>query len=326
MPTRNKMPKLHIRSKPILFVSLVLLTCVTYALLAFNPSEQPQQSPTAKNPITHSGYAEQNYTSFQTVSAPPLPSKPLFCGEEVAVQDPEVAERLDREFTVNSFLHGSTLLLLKKQNRYFPVIEPILKEKNIPDDIKYLCVAESGLAHVVSPAGARGFWQFMKNTAQEYGLYVDNQIDERYDIVKSTYAACEYLLNSKKKLGTWSLAAAAYNAGNHGIQKQLNKQQVDSYYDLLLNAETSRYVFRIVALKYILANPQKYGFHIPKEDLYTPFEYEEIRVSDPLVDWIEFAQKRGISYKTLIYHNPHIRNHVWNNRLQKTITLYLPKN
>jgi len=262
----------------------------------------------------------------QKIYAPSLPEKPEFCGEKVDLSDPEVMERFDREMVVNSFLHGSTILMLKKANRYFPQIEKILKEEKVPDDMKYLCVAESGLAHVVSPAGATGFWQFMKTTGLSYGLYIDDDIDERYNIEKATYAACKYLKESKQKFGTWSMAAAAYNAGDNGMLRQVNLQGQDSYFDLHLNQETSRYIFRILALKYILNDPENYGFNIKPKELYPPFELKKVTVSESNVDWVSFASEHKITYKTLKYYNPQIRKATWANRNKTKIEILLPVN
>ncbi|MCK9481696.1 MAG: lytic transglycosylase domain-containing protein [Bacteroidia bacterium] len=278
------------------------------------------------------GISNQHLTSpvddrfeVQKVFAPELPTDVNFCGEVIDLSDIEISERLDRELVVNSFLHSSTILILKKSNRYFPIIEKILLQEGVPDDMKYLCVAESGLSQVVSPAGAAGFWQFMKTTAPAYSLYIDNEIDERYNIEKATYAACKYLKEAKAKFGSWSLAAAAYNAGNNGIMKQINFQNQTSYYDLFLNEETSRYIFRIIALKYIIENPKLYGFHLKDEQLYAPLEVRRYTVSQNNIDWVEYANRNDISYKTLRYYNPQIRSSTWANIKNQQIEILLPK-
>lgn len=268
----------------------------------------------------------EEFEEVTKVSVPSLPKNPKFCDEILDLSDPNILERLDRELTVNTFLHSSTILLIKKANRYFPIIERILKEENVPDDMKYLCVAESALSPVVSPSGAAGFWQFMEATAKEYGMLVNNQIDERYNIEKSTRAACAYLKKSYNDLGTWSLAAAAFNAGKNGIYNQIQLQKQKDYFNLHLNTETSRYVFRIVALKYILRNPIKYGYAIKEEQLYKPIEYNKLEVNNSMVNWIEFCEEYGISYKTLKYHNPQIRQILWENKAQNTIQILIPKN
>jgi len=268
----------------------------------------------------------EEYEEVTKVSLPSFPKSPRFCDEILNLNDPNIYERLDKELTVNTFLHSSTILLIKKANRYFPMIEKILEEENVPDDMKYLCVAESALSPVVSPSGAAGFWQFMETTANEYGMIVNDQIDERYNIEKSTRAACAYLKKSYKELGTWSLAAAAYNAGKNGINNQIQTQKQKDYFNLHLNTETSRYVFRIVALKYILKNPLKYGYAIKEEQLYKPIEYTKLEVNKSKVNWIEFCEEYGISYKTLKYHNPQIRQIMWENKTQNTIEILIPKN
>ncbi len=188
-----------------------------------------------------------------------FPNQIDFAGEQAPLNVSDVRERLDRELLVNAYLDATTLLIIKRANRAFPVIEPILKQYGVPDDFKYLAVIESGLVNVVSPAGARGVWQFMPDTGKQYGLEINELVDERYHLVKSTEAACKYLLWAKSKLGSWTLAAASYNAGVAGVNKQMTFQGVDSYYDLLLNDETSRYVFRILALKEIMQHPAQYG-------------------------------------------------------------------
>ena len=231
-----------------------------------------------------------------------------FAGEATPLYDSEVAERLDREIVTNRNYHSSTTLIIKRANRVFPVIEPILKEYGIPDDFKYLAVAESALVNAVSRADARGVWQFMPQTAKEKGLIVNSFVDERYHLVKSTQAACKYLLEAKEKFGTWTLAAASYNAGFAGVQKQLDRQEVENYYDLLLNEETSRYVFRILALKEIIENPSKYNFNFPEEELYALIPTKKIKVDASISNLVDFAKQHAINYKILKTHNPWLRD------------------
>ncbi|MFN3640851.1 MAG: lytic transglycosylase domain-containing protein, partial [Flavobacterium sp.] len=207
-----------------------------------------------------------------------LPETIDFAGEPVPLHIIDVKERFDREMIINTNLHSTTTLVIKRANRLFPVMEPILKKHGVPDDFKYLAVIESGLVNAVSPAGARGVWQFMEQTAKERGMEVNAIVDERYHLEKSTEAACKYLLEAKKKFGNWTLAAAAYNAGMAGVSKHISNQLVDDYYDLLLVEETSRYVFRILALKEIMQNRQKYGFDFSKDLLYHPIETRKIEV------------------------------------------------
>jgi len=253
-----------------------------------------------------------------------LPLEIDFAGEKTPLHIADVRERLDREMVINTNLHSSTTLILKRANRAFPVIEPILKKYGVPDDFKYLAVIESGLANVVSPSGARGVWQFMPLTAKEQGMEVNDFVDERYHLEKSTEAACRYLLDAKNKFGNWTLAAAAYNGGMGGINKQLTNQQVSDYYDVLLTEETSRYVFRILALKEIMLNPGKYGFEIPNEQLYHSIEVKKIEVDSTITDLATFAKEQGINYKILKLHNPWLRDKKLENKSKKSYTIEIP--
>ena len=203
---------------------------------------------------------------------PEVPGYLVFAGERIPTENYEVKERIEREFIVNTYWHSATMLAIKRASRWFPVIEPILKTHNIPDDFKYLCVAESYLRNVISPAGATGFWQFMKETGKKYGLEIRSQIDERYNLEKSTAAACNYLKDAYEMFGSWTMAAASYNMGTNGARNQTQRQKANSYYNLVLNEETSRYIARIVALKYIMQNPAKYGFDIKPGELYHPLK------------------------------------------------------
>lgn len=253
-----------------------------------------------------------------------LPSAIDFAGEKTPLHVADVRERFDREMIINTNLHSTTTLILKRANRTFPIIEPILKKYDIPDDFKYLAVIESGLANVVSPSGARGIWQFMPETAKEKGMEVNDFVDERYHLEKSTEAACKYLIEAKNKFGSWTLAAAAYNGGLGGINKQITNQQVNDYYDLLLTEETSRYVFRILALKEIMKNPVKYGFDLPKESLYHPIEVKKITVDSTITDLASFAKTQGINYKILKIHNPWLRDKSLANKIKKEYVLEIP--
>lgn len=237
-------------------------------------------------------------------SIPEIPESVVFCGEKLELNDFESVERLHREFIINTYYHSSTLQVLLKTKRYFPIIERILKENNVPDDMKYLCVAESALSNAVSPAGAKGFWQFMPTTGEEFGLRIDKEVDERYDIEKSTKAACEYLKQAHRNFGDWSLAAASYNMGMGGVSNAMDEQEVSSYSDLYLNTETSRYVMRIVALKYIIESPEKYGFELSDSDYYTPVKTKYVNVSNDVADLMQWAKQNGTNYKMLKTLNP----------------------
>lgn len=248
-----------------------------------------------------------------------------FCGEKVPMHIADVQERFDREIIINRNLHASTELVIKRANRYFPIIEPILKKHGIPDDFKYLAVIESRLENAVSPAGARGIWQFMPATAKEYGMEVNDFVDERYHLEKSTEAACKYLLSAKQKFGSWALAAASYNGGMAGITRQIERQKITpNYYDLLLTEETSRYVFRILALKEIMQNPEKYGYSIPENELYKQIPTKKVEVTTSIENLADFANEQNINYKILKIHNPWLRDVSLKNTSEKTYTIEIP--
>lgn len=249
----------------------------------------------------------QSFTEGYNVYAIPLPTDLNFAGEAVPTNDPEVYERMDRELLVNTYWQSNGLLLIKRANKYFPIIEPILAEYGVPDDFKYLAIAESGLQNVVSPAGATGFWQLMSATAKGYGLEVNDEVDERYNLVKSTEAACQYLIEAHDRFGNWTLAAASYNMGMAGVDRQLERQKVDDYYDLLLNSETSRYVFRILAMKEIFSNPRKFGFNYRQKDLYYMPEMRYVEVDSSVTHWADWAAQFGMTYKDLKTYNPWLR-------------------
>ncbi|SFF26024.1 lytic transglycosylase domain-containing protein [Flavobacterium xueshanense] len=268
--------------------------------------------------------AKQKSIKGETVSI--FPVKLDFAGEETPLKISDVKERFDRELLVNVNLHASTILAIKRANRAFPVIEPILKKNGIPDDFKYLAVIESGLVNAVSPAGARGIWQFMPETAKERGMEVTENVDQRYDLEKSTEAACSYFLSAKGKFGSWTLAAASYNGGMSGINKQIGIQKVSDYYDLLLTEETSRYVFRILALKEIMENPVKYGFVIASENLYQTLPTRKIKIDSSITDLADFAKSQGINYKILKIHNPWLRETKLINDTGKKYQIEIPLN
>jgi hypothetical protein len=242
------------------------------------------------------------------ILSPPLPGNPKFAGEKVMLHDEELKERFEREILVNTFWHSQTILLLKRANRWFPTIEKILQENNIPEDFKYLALIESGLLNVISNKDARGFWQFLEETGKNYGLEINKTVDERYHIEKSTLAACKYLMDAKNNLGNWTLAAASYNMGIAGIRNQINKQKTDDYYQLYLNDETARYIFRILAMKAIYENPEKYGFFLDQDELYTPVDFQIVTIDTSIENLIDFAHKNNYNYKDLRLLNPWIRD------------------
>lgn len=236
-----------------------------------------------------------------------LPSMLTFAGEPVPLSDFEVRERLDRELLVNSYWHSNTIQNLKLAHRWFPEIEKTLKENNIPDDFKYIALAESGLRNVVSPSNAEGVWQFLAETGRGYGLKINGEVDERYNIEKSTLAATKYFQEAFSKFNNWTLAAASYNAGMGGIENSLKNQKVQNYYDLYLNTETSRYIFRILAFKIIFENTQKFGFMLDDEDLYQPLSYRILDVNTTIANLADYAIQSGTNYKMLKYYNPWLR-------------------
>ncbi|MBK6620404.1 MAG: lytic transglycosylase domain-containing protein [Saprospirales bacterium] len=250
----------------------------------------------------------------------------LFAGEEIPIEQFDVAERLERELLVNAFYHSSTILAIKMANRYFPEIEKILKEEEVPEDLKYLAVAESGLRPATSSADARGVWQFLKETGIQYGLEVNDEVDERYHLEKSTRAACAYFKALKKRFGSWTLAAAAYNMGGAALSKVMDDQRATTFFELNINDETSRYIFRVVAMKEMLTDPEKYGFSIPKAQLYKPLDdYKEVEVKGPVQSWGDFAKEHKTNYRVLKVYNPWLRDAKLSNKEGKVYEVMVPK-
>lgn len=255
----------------------------------------------------------------------PLPEKMDFAGESVPLEHFDVREKLDRELLVNTYWHSNTLLCIKRAQRWFPVIEPILAANGIPDDFKYLALIESGFVNVVSPAGAAGFWQFLSETGKSYGLEITDQVDERYHVEKSTQAACHYLKDAYDQYGSWSLAAAAYNMGIAGPRRQIERQGENNYWNLLLNDETSRYVFRILAMKEIVNNADKYGFVIRPADLYEPLRFLAVSVDTSITDFATFSKSFEVTYKDLKLFNPWLRESYLRNKDRKVYEIKIPQ-
>ncbi|WP_149303385.1 lytic transglycosylase domain-containing protein [Pareuzebyella sediminis] len=305
--------------KNILMVLGVFFVISTLIFAVQNDDEQRDMPvPIVENDI------DKNVAKEYRISAIDIPEDLNFAGEVVPQDDPEIMERIDREFLVNTYWQSNAVLLIKRANKYFPIIEPILAKNGVPDDFKYLAVAESGLQNVVSHAGATGFWQIMKATGREYGLEINDNVDERYHLEKATEVACKYLKRWKDKYGTWTLTAASYNAGPGAINKYLGIQQVDDYYDLLLGQETGRYVFRIMAIKEILSHPEKYGFDIEQEDMYSAVPTFKVEVDEPILSFADFAKQYEINYKILKRHNPWLREPHLNNSSRKKYTIEIP--
>ncbi|MCW8805345.1 MAG: lytic transglycosylase domain-containing protein [Ignavibacteriaceae bacterium] len=275
--------------------------------------------------ITASESSDEDFPQGYKITSPEIPTYLEFAGEKIPTENFEVFERMDREFISNTYFHSATILALKRAARWFPVIEPILKKNNIPDDFKYLCVAESNMENVISYAGATGFWQFMEPAGKKYGLEINSLIDERYDVWKSTEAACKYLKDSYEMFGSWTLSAASYNMGQDGVTLQMERQKANDYFNLVLNSETLRFVARIVAIKYILQNPEVYGFEIKDDEKYKPLEYYEVKLDNSVSDFADYADSLGINYFILKMYNPWLRDNYLSNKSKQVYMIKLPK-
>jgi membrane-bound lytic murein transglycosylase D len=297
-------------NKSFRIISLLSVVCIT--LLFINAIHKSDIDPGTN---TH-----QNYK----IRALKLPSNLNLAGERVPLEKPDVKERMDRELLVNTYWQSNGILLFKRANKYFPIIEPLLKKHGLPDDFKFLALAESGFTDETSTVGAAGIWHFMNATGKEYGLEINNNVDERYNIEKSTKVAAEYLKNAKNRFGSWTLAAAAYNAGNYGISRRLEAQGVTNYYDAKLPNETERYVFRVLALKEIISNPEKYGFVFEKDDLYTTKKTYTVKVDTAITNITSFAKGFGMNYKEFKIYNPWLRENKLNNRSRKLYEIKIP--
>jgi hypothetical protein len=310
---------------PKLLLIVLLIAASGFLINAVqNPSDS--EKPLDLDIKANIGDPSKSFEKDYRVFAIPLPETMNFAGEAVPLSDPDVRQRMDRELLVNTYWQSNGLLVMKRAHTYFPLIEPLLKKYGLPDDFKYLAVAESALENNSSPAGAAGIWHFLKGTGREYGLEINDYVDERYNLEKATEVAAEYLKNSKERFGSWTLAAAAYNAGNAGVGNQQKRQkEFGSYYDLLLNSETSRYVFRILAFKEIMSNPRKYGFTFTEDDLYAPVPTTDVLVNYPISDLADFAKEHKINYKILKIHNPWLRETYLKNSSGKEYIIKIPK-
>lgn len=311
--------KKFINNIGVIAIALILINAVAA------PTDTEPLTLSEDDPLMIESLSERDSLPAYNIRAWDLPKKLDFAGEDVPLELSDVRERLDRELLVNVYWQSNGLLLIKRAHKFFPIIEPILNKYNVPNDFKYLALIESGLQNVVSPSGAAGFWQFMKGTAKEYNLEMEDTVDERYHLEKATEAACLYLIKAKSEMGNWTLAAAAYNAGKNGIRTQLDKQQVSSYYDLHLNQETSRYVFRILALKEIMKHPKKYGFNYKKSQLYELEPVQYITVDSTISNLANFAKLYKTNYKTIRLLNPWIRDFSLQNKSGKTYVIKVPK-
>ena len=254
-----------------------------------------------------------------------LPADVTFAGENLPLDNFDTRESLERELLTSAYRHSSTILIIKRANRYLPVIEKILKENDIPDDFKYLAAAESEYSNMISPAGATGFWQIMQETGREEGMEINNEVDERYSIEKSTQFACDYFKKSYEKYGNWTLVAASYNGGRSAIDEQIAIQHQNDYYDLLLADETARYIFRAVAYKLIITNPENFGFRIGKNDLYPELKYYEVKVDTAVSSFSDFAGHFGTNYKLLKFLNPWLRKPYLTAKQNKVYLIKIPE-
>jgi len=306
-----------------ILLMVILVTSSTNAETnLFKKKAKPSLS-VAKSETANS-YTENPGKNVLAVS-PEIPEKVLFCGQTIDLNKNNMRERFDREMLAMMYMHSSTLLILKRANRYFPVIEPILKANDVPDDMKYLACIESSLNHMArSSAGAIGMWQFMPATAKQYGLEVSDEVDERYHVAKETEAACQYLKDAYAKYGDWASAAASYNIGTARISKELERQGEKTSFDLWMVEETSRYVFRILACKEFMSDPQKYGFYLKKDQLYMPYVCKDTTITGKVGNWVDFAKQAGISFYDLKEYNTWIRNDSLVNVEGKTYKVAIP--
>lgn len=293
-------------------LALLLLIPVELFIFSTNASEEDQ-------------LYWKSFLANNKIYAVPLPRDLQFAGEKVPIYDFTVIESMERELLVNTYFHSQTILIHKRANRWLPLIAKILKKNGVPDDFKYIALIESNLTNSVSPRGATGYWQFIESAAKQYGLEINDEVDERYNVEKATEAACKYILDAHRTLGNWTLAAASYNIGIEGLRKQMEKQKSNSYYDLSLNDETARYVFRILAVKEIISHPRNYGYLLRKKDLYPAVETKKIQVDSSVTDFADFAQKNNVSYKILKYFNPWLKKPFLTNKNNKTYLIDIPK-
>lgn len=307
-------------------MALAVVSVYAYYQPAKDPrnSENPKKASTSILPVKAEPDPES--VSPQRVHPVRIGGKVTFAGELVPLNDADVRERFDRELLVNTFWQSNTLLNFKLANKYFETIDRILKEEGVPSDFKYLAVAESGLRDISSPAGAAGIWQIMSATGKSYGLEINDEVDQRYDLEKSTRVACKYLKEAKAKFGSWSLAAASYNAGMGKIQQRLDEQMVTNYYDLYLNSETARYLYRILSYKMVFENPKKFGLFIEEEDLYVATQYDEINIGASIDDLAAFAKANKTTYKMIKIENPWLRDKKLTVKDGKVYTVKIPKN
>lgn len=288
------MSKSNIRS----LAAVLIIICLAASVLVINQSFKGFCNKSQTEPQRDTIYSNKPYK---------LPDNVSFAGEKMPLDNFDTRESLDREILISAYRHSSTIMIIKRANRFLPIIEKILRKNNIPDDFKYLVAAESEFSNMVSPSGATGFWQIMAETGKEAGMEINAVVDERYDIEKSTQFACDYFCKSYEKYGNWSLTAASYNGGRAALDEQIKIQKEYNYYDLLLSEETARYIFRAVAYKLVINDPESFGFIIDKSDLYPELDYYEVKVDTAVSDFSAFAKNFGTNYKMLKLLNPWLR-------------------
>jgi membrane-bound lytic murein transglycosylase D len=303
--------------KKYLFISIpVILLIIVIKLFIFSKEK-------------NDGIGDKEYrdafNKYYKIFAVDIPDEMSFCNEPVPIQRYDVRESFDREILINTYWQSQTLMFFKRANRWFPMVEAILKKNNLPGDLKYISLIESGLMNVKSPAGAAGYWQFMKPTAKSYGLEVNEEIDERFNLEKSTEAACKYFQDAYKIYKNWTLVAASYNSGFGNLNKELQNQKVSSYYDLALNEETGRYIYRILSVKLLLNNPRSYGFYFRHKDLYPVIPSYLVSIDSTVTDLVMFSRHFNISYKLLKDFNPWILGYTLTNKDRKLYKFIIPK-
>lgn len=319
-----RVPELSTASFLSLLTLIILLGYIAYKETGQKPAVAALRESISDDGVYQVSYNEDSWSPTPAISFD-VPSSLTFAGAPVPLNIPDVKERLDKELQINCYFHSNTIFLIKRAHRWLPQMQEILRKYDIPDDFKYLPLIESNLLNVVSPKDAVGFWQILESSGSELGLEINKFVDERYDPLKATEAACKYLRTAYNKFGDWALVAASYNRGMSGVQKALDNQQVNSYYDLYLNEETSRYVFRIIAIKEIIENPRKYGFRVNPAHLYQEEPLRYIEVTDDINDLVAFAKANDANYKLLKRHNPWLRDEKLKVKRGKTYTIALPR-
>jgi membrane-bound lytic murein transglycosylase D len=299
------------KQKPVWKLSLVVAVLLGLLFMQYSGPEEAKR--------------QAEFEQYYRIYSLELPNNLLFAGEEVPMDDIDVKERYDRELLTNVYWQSQTILMIKRANRYFPLIEKVLKKYKVPSDFKYLAIAESGLQNVTSPAGASGYWQFLEKTGKRYDLEISEEVDERLNIERSTEAACKYFREAYREFGNWALVAASYNMGIEGVKRQMEMQRVKNYYDLYLNSETSRYVLRALAFKQVMEHPKHYGFNVMKAHMYPAIETYEITVDQSIPDLVQFAADHQVNYKVLKVFNPWLKKSTLSVAEGKVYNIQLPK-